>query len=146
MSYNEEYYKKHRDSLRQAYKEYHASHRKEVAARKKARYDSNREKDRLRNMINRAKDRARKRGVPFSITEADVVIPDVCPILGVPLDKSFENRRFSPSLDCVVSSRGYVSGNVAVISFRANAIKNEGSAEEHRKIANWMDKREIENS
>jgi hypothetical protein len=45
----------------------------------------------------------------------------------------------SPSLDKINPELGYVPGNVAIISYRANRIKNNGTAEEHRLIADWMD-------
>lgn len=35
-------------------------------------------------------------------------------------------------------AEGYVPGNVEVISFRANRIKNNGTADEHERIAQWM--------
>jgi hypothetical protein len=35
---------------------------------------------------------------------------------------------------------GYVKGNVAVISHRANAIKNNATAEELQMVARWVSK------
>jgi hypothetical protein len=49
------------------------------------------------------------------------------------------NLDYSYSLDRVDNNKGYVPGNVAVISGRANKIKNCGSAAEHRRIANWIE-------
>ncbi len=37
------------------------------------------------------------------------------------------------------NSRGYVHGNVVIMSLRANMLKNNGTAAEHRAIANWME-------
>jgi hypothetical protein len=48
-------------------------------------------------------------------------------------------RDSSPSLDRIDNSKGYVKGNVAVISFRANTLKNNATADELRAIANFMD-------
>jgi hypothetical protein len=42
-------------------------------------------------------------------------------------------------LDRIIPEEGYVAGNVNVVSYRANRIKNDGTAEEHLKIADWMD-------
>ena len=36
--------------------------------------------------------------------------------------------------------KGYIKGNVIVLSYRANVIKNSGSSSDHRKIAEWMEK------
>ena len=46
----------------------------------------------------------------------------------------------SPSLDRLVPALGYVKGNVQVISWRANKLKGEGTAEDHRLIAEWMER------
>jgi hypothetical protein len=65
----------------------------------------------------------------------------VCPVLGIDLDWFAEARQEnSPSFDRVNPKLGYVKGNVQIISSRANRIKNDGSSEEHRLIAAYMDK------
>ncbi len=70
-------------------------------------------------------------GLPFTITVADVVVPDTCPLLGVALRLGTRyDRAASPSLDRIEPSLGYVPGNVWVISFRANAIKQDASLPE----------------
>lgn len=72
-----------------------------------------------------AKQRAKKYGLDFDIEESDINIPEVCPILDIPLQKSYKKQASSsPSLDRVDSSKGYVKGNVRVISYKANACKS----------------------
>jgi len=86
-----------------------------------------------------AKARARKSNIEFSITTDDIIVPINCPVLGIPL--TFDNKRLnenSPTLDRINNSFGYVKGNVCVISGRANRIKNDGTAEEHEKISNYI--------
>lgn len=84
--------------------------------------------------------RAKQQSLPISITVDDIETPDLCPVLGIPifydLHKKADN---SPSLDRILPAKGYVHGNVAVISERANRLKNNGSSEEHRRIADWID-------
>ena len=94
-----------------------------------------------------AQARANKKKLEFSIKYEDVFIPKYCPILGIKIDKfledtsqSHESRASSPSLDRIDSSQGYIKGNVAVISYRANILKGQGTAEQHRLIANWIRK------
>jgi hypothetical protein len=95
-------------------------------------------------LLKLAKQRCKKSGVPCTITIDDIFIPEFCPILGVRLEfGDMATRDNSPSLDRVVPEFGYVPGNVAVISYRANRIKNEGLADEHRRIADWMDAQKI---
>jgi hypothetical protein len=36
-------------------------------------------------LFHHARERALAKGLPFAITLDDVVIPDVCPVLGIPL-------------------------------------------------------------
>jgi hypothetical protein len=89
-------------------------------------------------MIQNARVRARAAGVPFTIATTDIVIPTHCPILGIPL---FTGKRGggdnSPSLDRVRPERGYVPGNIIVISNRANRLKSDASIEELRDIASF---------
>lgn len=88
------------------------------------------------HMLWRAKSRAAKLGVPFSITADDVVIPELCPVLGVPMELGGKTvRKTSPSLDRVIPSLGYVPGNVKVISNYANIIKQGHSLEDLRQRA-----------
>ena len=91
-------------------------------------------------LLNRARTRAKSLGLAFAITLDDIVIPEYCPILGIKLAYGgIKERDSSPSLDKIIPELGYVPGNIAVISHLANRIKNSGSAEQHRLIADWMD-------
>jgi hypothetical protein len=94
-------------------------------------------------LLYKARYRAKKNGEPFDLTETDIVVPAVCPVLDIPLQRHVggkgKTHDDSPTLDKIVPALGYVKGNVAVISGRANRIKNDASAEEHRKIANWIE-------
>lgn len=92
-----------------------------------------------------AKARAKKRSLDFNIELDDIIIPDYCPVFKIKIDKRlFKNSNKkpldnSPALDRIDSSRGYLKGNIAVISYIANSIKNEGNAYEHDAIANFME-------
>jgi hypothetical protein len=75
----------------------------------------------------------------FTIDFGDLVFPTHCPVLGMELDYFADGKQEnSPSFDRVDPSKGYVKGNVAIISLRANRIKNDGNAEEHEKIASFI--------
>jgi len=45
----------------------------------------------------------------------------------------------SPTLDRLNNAWGYVPGNIAVISYRANKLKGDATADELRRIAEWME-------
>ena len=47
-------------------------------------------------------------------------------------------RNNSPSLDRIDNKKGYVKGNVAVISMRANHVKADGTTAEIAAIADFM--------
>lgn len=83
------------------------------------------------NLLARAKQRARRDGLEFNLTYNDIVIPEKCPLLGTVLLWGKDIARDeSPSLDRLDNSKGYVKGNVWVISHRANTIKNSASIKE----------------
>lgn len=89
-----------------------------------------------------ARQRARAAGRDFSIAPSDIIIPTVCPVLGIELSRAPKGIRSgsdsSPSLDRIDNSKGYVPGNVAVISYRANRIKSNATAHELERVAMYM--------
>lgn len=90
-------------------------------------------------MFHAASSRAKKAGLPFNITQDDVVIPVKCPVLGIPLFKGTGKLGDnSPTLDRVVCELGYTKGNVVVISHRANRIKQDATLPELRALACWL--------
>lgn len=92
-----------------------------------------------RHVQSSCKTRAKKKGLPFEPFAHVLDRPTHCPILGIELDYSFFTKGHakpnSPSVDRIVPSLGYVPGNVQVISYRANAIKNDATPEELMKVA-----------
>lgn len=103
-------------------------------------------------LFNKMQRRARDGGPALYLTFAEFVqeiggsIPTVCPILGIEI-KIGEGRLLhemddSPSVDRLDPSKPYQRGNIAVISLRANIVKRDGTSDEHRKIAEWMGRRE----
>ena len=79
-----------------------------------------------------------------TITVVDVIIPDLCPMLGIPLAMSVgAPSNNSPSLDRIDSSKGYIPGNVWVISHKANSMKRDATREELLTFADGDAKVEI---
>lgn len=91
-----------------------------------------------RAMLKSTREGAKRRGLEFTITEQDIVIPDRCPALGVEL-RLDGSRDFRPSLDRKDNSRGYVPGNVVVVSMRANRTKSDLSIEELRRLVEFYE-------
>jgi hypothetical protein len=93
-----------------------------------------------------AKRRARIKNIPFTITREYLraIAPDECPVFethfewgqsGLGIGKF---KPDGPQLDRIVPELGYIEGNVAFISHRANRIKGEGTMQEHYAIADWI--------
>lgn len=69
----------------------------------------------------------------------DLEWPLICPVLGTELDYFCSVRtENSVSFDRIDNDKGYIKGNVVIMSWRANRIKNDGTAEEHKKIADFL--------
>lgn len=100
--------------------------------------------NRLKHTLGQAKQRARAKGMEFNITIDDLLpLPDYCPVLDVKLNYSgtdaygFVNN--SPSIDRIDSSKGYIKGNVMIVSWRANRIKADATLEELQKLVKYME-------
>lgn len=91
-------------------------------------------------MLRSAKQRAKKKNIYFELTENDFEFVDICPILGIPLEFNFGSggKDNSPSLDRLDNNKGYIKGNVQVISAKANRMKSNGSPEDIQKLYLWM--------
>ena len=92
-------------------------------------------------MLSRAKTRAEETDKDFNLLLEDIIIPIYCPVLGMELKVhkgSPGGRPDSPALDRVDNTKGYVRGNVQVISHRANMMKSDASPKELRDFAKWI--------
>lgn len=132
---------------RESQKQKRRANPKEYRASQKRRRDANPEGYRLKNrlwriknpvkqMLTAARARAKAKGLAFEITESDVQWTGVCPVLNLLLRTDNKaQERDSASLDRIDNSRGYVPGNVRVISWRANDLKRNATAEELEAVA-----------
>lgn len=98
-------------------------------------------------MLTASRLRAKVLDIPHSICKADIVIPKICPVLGIPLKVSRKSRgpqNNSPTLDRINPALGYVAGNVIVISWRANRLKSDATIEELIALAKfYANKRKV---
>jgi len=128
------------------YKEYHKTYRKKNAAKYKAYISKWQLNNNEKYIITAIKYRAKKLGIEFNIDFTDIKIPATCPILGIPIFKKFKGegnlnkgpRATSPSLDRIDNTKGYVKGNVHIISNKANVMKNSATPEELLQFAYWI--------
>lgn len=118
-------------------KAYYEAHKEERRA-----YNRHwREKNAAKVMLERARRRANRDGVEFDLDTAFVaaITPLFCPVFGVPLTLA-EGAAGpnSPSLDRKDPSKGYVQGNVQVISNKANMMKQNATEDELKQFAKWI--------
>lgn len=85
----------------------------------------------IKQILARTKKRAKCKNIDFNLDESDIIIPKICPILEVPLVIGTKgNYEYSPSIDRIDNTKGYIKGNVQIISKKANSMKNSASQEE----------------
>ena len=104
-------------------------------------------RDVVKRLLHNAERRARTCNFDFDIDETDLLpLPTHCPVLGIELDygagvgtnpRDPDKGKYA-SLDRKDNTLGYVKGNVFVISWKANQLKSNGTADEHEAIASWM--------
>lgn len=100
----------------------------------------NTERGRIGVALGSARNRAKAQGVPFELTLDDLKIPTYCPVFNIPLNygKGMGPQKDSPSLDRIDPSKGYIRGNVQIISNKANVMKQDATKEDLLKFANWI--------
>jgi hypothetical protein len=95
----------------------------------------------VKQLLVNARSRAKKRGIIFELVEADIIIPEVCPILGIPLFVTgYRPTGNSPTLDQIIPGTGYVKDNVCVISHKANTMKQNNTIEDLERFLRYMRK------
>jgi len=146
---------------RQAYfRQYHIDNKEQINLKARQHYHDNKDNEDFQNRIraktirNRtklrvnnpakyifqmAKNRARTKRLEFTITVDDIIVPETCPILGIPIftDCNIKHNPNAPSLDRIDNTKGYVSGNIIVISWKANDIKKHASLDELICFGEW---------
>jgi hypothetical protein len=66
------------------------------------------------------------------------IAPERCPVFDVPFSRGEAGfSPFAPSADRKDNSKGYVRGNIQIMSFKANSMKANASAEEMKLFADW---------
>lgn len=98
---------------------------------KATRRKSWRELDPRKRMLQQSRNRARRKGLDFNLELSDIVIPKECPLLNIPFKVGTrDDYESTHSLDRIDPSKGYVKGNVWVLTKKANSMKNSASPQE----------------
>jgi hypothetical protein len=94
----------------------------------------------VKYLLRTARQSARTRNLSFDLDAPylQTLWTTTCPILGLQLVRVAGTRDTSPSLDRIDPASGYIRGNVQIISFRANRIKNDATVEELEAITRFL--------
>ncbi len=95
-------------------------------------------RDYRKKILSDARLRSAKKGLEFNIELEDIVIPAKCPILDIELTPNTNySKASSPSIDRLDNTKGYIKGNVWVISTLANNMKNSATIDQLIKFGEW---------
>ena len=120
--------------------EYQRRYRVEKAEVLRAKGRRHREEDAASSMLKHARYSAKQKNLPFDLVKEDIEIPLVCPVLGVTLSVALGIRTSaSPSLDRIVPGKGYVKGNIRVVSWRANNLKSDATLQELQALVRYLE-------
>lgn len=135
--YKKVYRQKNRDKLNKNRRLYGKEHKLELSKKQRLRLES----DPRHSLIYNARQRARKKEIAFNLTVNDITVPAKCPALGMELKvgQRYCNSN-SPTIDRIDNTKGYIKGNIIVVSHKANTIKNNATLEELNKVAEFYKK------
>ena len=138
---------KNREKINEKYREKYANnpefkkHRKEI---QKNSYEKKKENEPLYYAYMGAKSRAKSNNLDFNIDLDDLILPKICPLLEIPfvLNTGRDNHPGTPSIDRIVPELGYIKGNVKVISYKANTMKNNFNYMNNKDIVRTIENNE----
>lgn len=145
-----EYQKKYNETNREILREKRRAYRKtpEAIAKLTAYYQrtlplkreqetKRRERNIAERLLKSCKQSAALKRLDFNIDISDVTIPEYCPYLKVPITNIVGEGRIltNPSIDRIDSSKGYIKGNVEVISLMANMMKTNATRQQLTEFA-----------
>jgi hypothetical protein len=91
-------------------------------------------------MLQSARHRAKRDGLPCTIKAQDIQIPERCPVFGIKLEiGTRKNHEAAPSLDKIIPHLGYIPGNIRVMSHKANWMKNNATLAELKMLVAYLD-------
>lgn len=131
------YYSRNRQNQILKAAKYNREHKEQVNARSVIRRSNKLPPEKV--LWWNARNRSVSKGITFDLEIADCLVPELCPVLGIPLVIGIGHAKDnSPSLDRINPSLGYIKGNVRVISHKANTIKSNATIQELEKVLNYV--------
>jgi len=129
------YYKNNKDNIKEYHKVYCKNNKSEISDYKRM----YRKRNVAKALYSSAKSRAKKYGIKFTITIDDIkdIIPvyNICCLLEIKMIINEGKVKYNSfTLDRIDHSKGYVKGNIQVISHKANNSKNNSTISEYDTI------------
>lgn len=123
--YMKKYYREHNETYKKALTKYQQNNPEKIKQFIQKWQTDNPE----RKIWHYAKQRAKKYNLDFTIKIEDIVIPETCPFLGIPLTTTMGQGRLqtNASLDRIDSTKGYTPDNIQIISDLANRMKQDAT-------------------
>lgn len=106
--------------------------RKRASERQKAKKSNNVQY----RLLAQSRRSAASRDIEHSLTEEDIIVPELCPVLGVPM---LYKTPYTATIDRIDSTKGYVKGNIQLMSWKANTMKSNATEEELQLFAAWVE-------
>lgn len=97
----------------------------------------------VQKLLSDAKRRAKRYSMLFNLDLRSIYKPTHCPVFGFELIYQASRKRLpnSASLDRIDSAKGYTIDNVWIISWRANQVKTDATADELETVCAAMRKK-----
>jgi len=87
--------------------------------------------NRLKTLIFATKQTSKIKGLLHDISIEDLVQVPICPLTGIEIDWTCSGRHLrNPSVDRIDNSKGYVKGNVEIMSCLGNSMKSNATPEQ----------------
>lgn len=128
---------------RQYFRKYYNDNKERIVERDRLRHNNNpeirekrkkewKENNPERYILTRIRESAKKRDLEFNLTVEDIIIPKFCKYLGIEITVKcgVGLKPSAASVDRIDSSKGYVRGNIQIISNKANAMKRDATIED----------------
>lgn len=132
-----EWYNKNKDKVKQSQQDYYKENKEKVLVRTKQQYLSNIPGSFEKRLLNSARNRAKRSNLDFNLSLQDIVIPNLCVYLNIPLTTIVGKGKVmsNASIDRIDSTKGYTKDNIQIISWKANIMKQDASIETLIKFA-----------